>query len=313
MIYIEQYSSTNHNAWNQFIKESKNGTFLLEREYMEYHSNRFTDHSLLIYQDSKLISILPANESEREFISHGGLTYGGLILSDTISAESTLACFDSIINYLKIQNFKTFFYKTIPHIYHKKPAEEDLYALFRNNASLIRRDISSSIPLFTDSAPNFSSRRIRGIRKANKHNLQCQESSDLEKFYEILSKNLETKHQVQPTHSLEELYLLKNLFPENIKLFTSENENGLLAGVIIYETETVAHAQYISNTETGKDLGALDILFSYLIKEVYKNKRYFDFGISTTKQGLELNAGLIQQKEEFGARGIVYDTYLIKI
>lgn len=313
MIYIEKYSKKHLDSWNQFIKESKNGTFLLEREYMEYHSDRFIDHSLLIYQDSKLISILPANESEKEFVSHGGLTYGGLVLSNTINTECTLACFNSIINYLKIQKFKTFYYKTIPHIYHRKPAEEDLYALFRNNASLVRRDISSSISSFTNANSDFSFRRIRGIKKAKNHQVHCQESSNLEKFHEILSTNLETKHQVKPTHSFKELHLLKNLFPNNIKLFTSENESGLLAGVIVYETETVAHAQYISTTETGKNLGALDILFSFLINETYKDKKYFDFGISTTKQGLELNPGLIKQKEEFGARGIVYDTYLISL
>ena len=39
----------------------------------------------------------------------------------------------------------------------------------------------------------------------------------------------------------------------------------------------------------------------------------FDFGISTEQGGRYLNEGLIFQKEGFGARTVVYDTYELNI
>jgi hypothetical protein len=91
-----------------------------------------------------------------------------------------------------------------------------------------------------------------------------------------------------------------------------KNED-ILAGVVIYESKNVAHAQYIASEEKGREIGALDMIFDYLINEYYKNKKYFDFGISTEKDGLYLNEGLIFFKEGFGARGVVHDFYEVNI
>ena len=87
----------------------------------------------------------------------------------------------------------------------------------------------------------------------------------------------------------------------------------MLAGTIIYESKNVAHTQYIASIDEGKEIGASDIIFDYLLNDYYANKRYFDFGISTEKEGRYLNAGLALNKETFGGRGIVYDWYEINL
>jgi hypothetical protein len=86
-----------------------------------------------------------------------------------------------------------------------------------------------------------------------------------------------------------------------------------LAGAVIYETHNVAHAQYLANSDKGRDLGALDLVIDRLLKDVYQKKTFFDFGISTTDNGHFLNSGLLAQKEGFGARAWVHDFYEIRL
>jgi len=279
---------------------------------MDYHSDRFIDSSLMFFDDNQLCAVFPANRIDDHLYSHQGLTYGGFITDTSMTIVRLIECFQLLIQYMKDSQINQLTYKTIPYIYHKYLADEDLYALFRNSATLIRRDISSAVIPASELA--FSDRRKRGIKKALKSNIYTKELSNLEEFYSILADGLEEKYNVKPTHSLDELKLLHERFPLNIRLFGASNETKkLLAAVLIYETENVAHAQYISSSNLGKEHGALDLLFNHLINNVYKNKKYFDFGISTEKQGLILNEGLINQKEGFGARAITYDFYNIDL
>lgn len=102
---------------------------------------------------------------------------------------------------------------------------------------------------------------------------------------------------------------MKNDFKDNIELYSVYKENECIAGVVMYISENVAHVQYISANETGKDISALDFLFGYLINEKYQHTHYFDFGTSVENQGYYLNEGLTFQKQGFGARGVVYKQY----
>lgn len=117
------------------------------------------------------------------------------------------------------------------------------------------------------------------------------------------------RHGVKPIHSVGEIKLLAQRFPNNIKLFASFKDDVMLAGVIMYESRNVAHMQYAANSKVGWNIGAQDIIENYLINSYYRNKKYFDFGISTEKLGQVLNLGLIKRKENFGANAVVYDTY----
>ena len=107
--------------------------------------------------------------------------------------------------------------------------------------------------------------------------------------------------------------LLKERFPNHIHLFVAKMNNDIVAGTLVYETESVAHTQYIASTEQGRSAGALDGLLRYVIEEVYAHKKFFDFGTSMNPGSEDINEGLTFQKEGFGARTIVYDTYEIKL
>lgn len=307
MIRIETYKPEYHSIWDQFISNSKNGVFFFYRDYMEYHSDRFEDHSLLFFKNEKLVAVMPANIKNGSLNSHDGLTFGGVISKRNMKMYLMLKIFHELKDYLKAKDITKVFYKAIPHIYHSYPAEEDLYALIRNKAKLMRRDVSSAI--FMDERIRFSKSRRRNIKKSNKHGLEIKKSHDYETFMNILEKNLFEKYKVKPTHSAAEIDLLASKFPDNIKLFTAEINDEIYSGVIIYASKHVAHAQYSASTEAGLNFHTNDLIYNFLINNYYKDKKYFNFGISTEKNGLYLNKSLIDYKERFGARAVVHDFY----
>jgi len=308
---IQKYSPADKELWDSFVRTSKNGTFLFCRDFMDYHSDRFTDMSLLFYKDGKLLALLPANEKDGYLYSHQGITYGGLILSDSIKTTQVIHLFEELAEYLKGEGISKLIYKPVPHIYHKFPAEEDLYALFRNNAVLHSRLVSSTINL--SKKLKYAELRRRQIKKAQGQNIDVNETDNFDSFWQILNENLADRHGASPVHSLQEIKSLKQKFGNEIRLFCVSHNGNIVGGCLIFETDMVAHIQYISATEEGKRSGALDLLFDVLINDMFPHKKYFDFGTSNEDGGRYLNEGLISQKEGFGARAIVYDTYIISL
>ena len=226
-------------------------------------------------------------------------------------AVDALEVFSCAIDWMKRElGAHRWIYKPVPYIYSKLPAEEDLYALFRSGGKLKERGVSSGID-FSNRLPMRQLRK-RGYAKAMKAGLIVDignMDSDLEAFWNILAGILMEKHRKRPVHTVAELQLLHNRFPEKIKLHVVRDGSEVVAGILVYDMGHVVHAQYIASSDSGKWNGALDLLFHKLITEVYADRSYFDFGVSTENGGGYLNEGLIFQKEGFGARSVVYDTY----
>ena len=308
MFEIRRYTADRADEWNQFVRASKNGTFLFDRRFMDYHSDRFRDHSLMVYRDGRLYALLPANQKDDTLVSHGGLTYGGLVMSPQCSAKGVLESFTAINAYLRQQGFHSVVYKAIPWIYHQLPAEEDLYALTAVcNARLTIRDISSAI--VSRRRMKFTESRRSGLRKALKAGLTVRESDDVGAFWHILNDNLTQKYAVRPVHTADELRLLQGRFPDNIKLWLVYDGDTPVGGTLLFLTPQVLHTQYISANAYGKQHGAIDLLFDHLIYNIYADYPYIDFGKSTVSDSADLNEQLIFQKEGFGARAVCYDTY----
>jgi len=308
---VIRYCPLKNKAWNAFVSNSKNATFLFHRDFMEYHQDRFEDFSLMVYQKEKLVALLPANRKGNELHSHQGLTYGGLVLPKNIRFKNVLHSFEMLLKFLHEQNISTLYIKEMPSIYHQIPSDEIHYLNFILNAELIRRDTLSVIDNLNKL--KFSGSRVEGIKRAEKHGLRIENDDDFEAFWDrILKPNLNEKYKVNPVHSLEEILYLKQRFPKNIKQFNVYHEKSVVAGATIFETKHVAHCQYISGNKDKNTLGSLDALHNYLITTVYANKRYFDFGASNENGGRNINAGLQFWKEGFGARTRTQDFFKIE-
>jgi hypothetical protein len=285
---------------------------LFYRDFVDYHQNRFEDYSLLVFKDEKLIAVVPTNKVENIVYSHQGLTYGGLILNDEIVFCDVLKSYQSILEFLYNNNIVNFEIKLLPKIYHTLPSDEIDYLLFKTEAGLIKRDITSVI----DAKYKLeiqSSNRKRGLKKAKAQSLVVTEVSNFKDFWnDILTPNLRATHHVNPVHSLEEITQLKISFPNNIRQFNVYKGDKIVAGATIFETKHVAHVQYISANNDRQELGSLDLLFDVLINDIFKTKKYFDFGISNENQGQNINEGLLSWKESFRARTIVHECYKVE-
>ena len=308
-IEVERYEPSLAGEWDAFIAGSKNGTFLFKRGFMDYHSARFADASLVLRRGGRLLAVLPGNISGEVFHSHQGLTYGGLVAGEALTAAFAVEIFGLMNEFLRTElGAKKVVYKPVPWIYHKLPAEEALYAIVKVcGARLAAREISTCIAL--EHKIKMAELRRRCIKKAERSGIEVSESADLGAFWKILGENLEGRYGVRPVHSLEEIELLKSRFPQEIRLHVARSVDGaILAGILTFETATVIHTQYIAASPAGKSLGALDLIVAKLMENPAR-KRFLDFGKSTEDAGRFLNETLIAQKEGFGGRGLCYDTY----
>lgn len=305
---IRAYRADEAARWNDFVARSRNGTFLFHRGYMDYHADRFEDASQIVESASdEWLAILPASKHGMELRSHGGLTYGGFVIADGMTAPRMLETFTTLRSELAAQGIEKIVYKTIPWIYHRHPSEEDRYALFRCDARRVRTDVLSVATPRALLA--MQERRRRAIKKAAKENLEVFAAPIPEAYWQMLATVLTAKHGTQPTHSFAEIQLLQSRFPEQIVFHGARHGDELLAGVLMYLTPTVAHAQYICASDRGRERGALDFLFERLLVDRYRDVPFFDFGISNEEAGRVLNVGLVEQKEGFGARTVVHDFY----
>ena len=258
MFEIVRYTPERASEWNAFVAASKNGTFLFDRNYMDYHSDRFADHSLMFYADGKLLALLPANASGQVLYSHRGLTYGGLVMSERLTMVQTMALFSELNDHLRQEGFQKVVYKSIPWIYHRLSAEEDLYALFHVcRARIVARDYATN--LFFPNQLRWERVRRRGVQRARQAGLVAERSNDFAPFWQVLTDNLTTKYGVQPVHTLTEIELLHSRFPENIVQYVARRGDDVLGGIVLYVTPRVVHAQYSSATPEGKELGASDV------------------------------------------------------
>ena len=166
MIVIQQYNSELEDLWDSFVNRASNHSFLHYREFMDYHSDRFEDYSLIIKKDNKVISLLPANCENKTLYSHQGLTYGGLISGNRWNTKTALNVFKELLIYLKKNNFSKIIYKPMPYIYGEGPFQEDLYAIYVNNGKLLSREVSSTLSKLSNK--KYNKGRKRGVNKAKK-------------------------------------------------------------------------------------------------------------------------------------------------
>ena len=311
MIQIKKYIAAEKQNWDLFNAHAKNSTFLFYRDYLEYHAERFKDQSLLFYHKGKLLGLLPLHWQGDTVSSHNGLTFGGIICGFRMKTPLMAEIFVALLDYLNKENFKRFIYKPVPVIYHQVPAQEDLYALYLNKATLQHRTISSALVL--NKPKNYSELRLRLLKKVMKSAFRIEESNKYTEFMQIVAEVLWHKHGIWPAHTATEISYLASKFSRNIKLYVVYSQEEMLGGTLVYLNSEVVHLQYIAFNQKGKQLHALDLVVDFLIKKYQVEKTYLNFGVSHGQDIYDLNLGLIFNKESYGAGPIIQDTYLINL
>lgn len=313
---VRAYRDADAQSWDDFCAGAPMATFLHTRRFLSYHGDRFKDMSLIIEDDSgRWLGVLPAAlaESEKIVVSHPGSTFGGLIHQGRLMGETMIEALGATCRHFAESGLAVFRYKAVPRIYHRRPADDDIYALFRIGAERTRCDLSCAIDL-SERGP-IADRRRRGQRKAARAGIRISdEARAMEQFWKVLSDTLAERHGARPVHQLAEIELLRQRFPETIRLVTANLEDEVIAGTLLFSTRCAVHAQYIAASQAGRDAGALDAIFEHSIAwATSRGCRYFDFGISNEDNGRYLNTGLYDFKSEFGASGVIHEFYDIDL
>lgn len=307
MYTVSRYDPANKLQWDSFVSASPTGHFMFRRDYMDYHSDRFEDHSLLIHEKGKLVALLPANAVGGELHSHQGLTFGGLIVGPKVLSSASVAITQAVTRHIGEAGFSRAVIKAMPAAFCETAREDLLYGLHHNGWTLFRRDLSSVID-YAANVPYRSSRR-RAVQRAREAGMTINSQPDLAQLWAVLSEVLAERHEAAPTHNLDEITTLAERFPNNIRPLTIEYEGRVLGGTVMFLQAQAAHTQYLCVNAEGRSFGGLDFLLDAVITRYREAHRWFSFGISTTEAGEVLNDSLIFHKESFGARGLVHDFY----
>jgi Acetyltransferase (GNAT) domain len=313
---VRPYGMADADLWNDFCAEALQSTLLHTRCFLSYHGDRFADRSLIIEDEDKCVGLFPAALNPGDatcVVSHPGITYGGVLHHGSLRGERMVAALAEICRHYRVNGQVKLTYKAVPSFYHRAPAQDDLYALFRLGAVRSRCDLSSTIDL--QHRLSVSERRRRGLKKANKAVVEVVVGNQhLPALWGVLAENLANKHGVKPVHNLEEIVLLTGRFPNHIRCVCARLDGRVIAGVLLFITPTAHHAQYIASSDKGYEVSALDLLFEYCIKTAGdQGSRWFDFGISNEYQGMVLNDGLYRFKSEFGGGGAVHEFYELNL
>ncbi|MES2628604.1 MAG: GNAT family N-acetyltransferase [Bacteroidota bacterium] len=311
-LQVIRYTEDRKPQWDQFLAASNMDSILLYRSFMDYHKDRFTDFSVMVLSDNEVVAVFPANVVDTVLHSHQGLTFGGLILRSWEKTASTLRILHDLLAFLQEQGITEIRWKQSPVFYFNRPSDAVEYGIFLAGGTLSRMDLAYAVDPKHLESQKIQERRRRAIKKARQQQVVVAESEGFDSFWnEVLSPNLMQRFGVNPVHSLEEIKRLAADNPGKIRQFTATLNGEVLAGATMFVSGTVAHAQYISASDLGRDNGAIDLLFYELITNYFAGYQLFDFGIANEEQGRKINKGLMDWKEGFSSLPYAHRFYTI--
>jgi hypothetical protein len=313
---VRPFTTNDSVAWDTVVERSWNASFLHTRRFLSYHRDRFHDVSLSIEDErGRVVGVLPAAldpEDERRVVSHPGITYGAVVHGGALRGPRMLRALEAIVSTYRSLGHETLCYKAVPTIYHRVPAEDDLFALSSLGARTARSDLASVIDI--QHRPPLGAGRRWHLGKAKESGITLASGSEyLPEFWQVVEHNLCTRHGARPTHTLEEISELQQLFPDRIECLVGQLDGEIVGGTVLFRLGHVVHTQYIASYPRGRAHSVLDLVLEEAITAAQTGGcRYFSFGTSMEREG-SLNEGLHRFKSEFGAGGAVHQIFELSL
>jgi len=312
---IIEYSDNWKEKWDKFVIESNNGTIFHQQKFFDYHTpNKFSFKHLIFTENNNIVAVLPGGIIKESFESPIGASYGSLVTKD-IKFSKALELVDTLINYGKQNSLKELVLTSAPRIYEKHPNENLDFAMLWSGFNYSLHYISSAIKLFPDQDifQRFQPTVRRNVRKyLNSNELRVEMNDRYDEFYPILLDN-KARHNVKPTHSLEDLLKLKQLFPDYIKLFMVYYKDKPIAGSNLFIcNEVVTLCFYNMLLYEFEHLKPIHRVMYEVVKWSTENGyQYVDIGVSQdTKAANPMTPSmpLIDFKEKFDAKTVMRNT-----
>ena len=308
---IHKLTERDQKHWEDFVVQANNGTIFHSLKFLSYHPpERFLDHHLVIKDRGNIIAVFPAIEENKTIISHRGASYGGFLFKDDLGIHNSYLMVEHTVQYFRTNGYEKIILTQPPLIYYRNPNQYIDFALLKNGFIYLKREVTAVIPLdAAEPLMTFHGDARRSTKKAMREGVRVKISEDYSRFYEILKHNLSMRHNVTPTHSLNELLKLQKMFPERIHLFGAYMKSNMLGGIVVFAANPrVILAFYISHDDKYQHYRPVNLLFYEVIKWGRdQGFKYLDLGTFTLD--MTPNWGLGRFKENFSARGFLRDTY----
>lgn len=319
-IKIERYTDNAKQDWDDFVKNSNNGTLFHLRAFLSYHIDRvFPDHSLLCKKGGKIVSVFPGSVLEqngkRVLFSHPGASYGGFAINDPSFALAS-DILEAFQQYCIEQAIQEVVLIPPPWIYHTQQNESFEYAMLWNKYLVDEIYISSVIPL-KDEEDELINNVCKLKHRSKKYfdkivqefGITTEWNHNFDEFYPILVKN-KLKFQSKPTHSLEELEKLNKVLPNHFHLLMVYSNGKPIGGTLNFVANNnvvIIFYNMIDYDHLEAQPATLQIMETIRWAK-RKGFTYLDFGVSHNPKAedpLTPSPSLIRFKEEFGSLGMI--------
>lgn len=306
-VHAAKFEPCRRAAWDDFVRRSRNGHFMLERGYLDYHAQRFCDESLLFFRDERLVALLPAHRHDGALITHAGLPFAGLIVGPRTPHRDVRGVFEAVRAHLRDTGVRRLVYTPTPPCYHAAPFEDDLYLLHHLGARCTAMKLSAGFP--GSVPPGLSAQTARCLRRVGrKHPCVYRECDDVDAFWAHLEVFLHSRHGARPLHSAEEMALLRSRFPAQIRMIVAEAQGDVVAGLLIYLTDRAQRLQY-SFRRGVQPPRLLARLYLHAASHPELRRSWVDLGTSVDPLTGDIDEPLLTSKEILGARGAVIQTW----
>ena len=317
---IEIYKSEYNRIWDDFVMgSSRNGGIFTERKFLSYHGdNKFIDKSLLFFKNDELFAVFPAAEVSTDdglgIVSHPGSSNGGIIYSKYAKTKDTLEILELLIDYYKKEKYGFVEIRLNEPIFDNPSSDEIRYLFWHRGFEVKTKELSSCVKLDKGSSWYKLGRKKNktDINNLKRQGFSVSQSDSAKEIYNIIKSNLNRRYNKNPTHSLEELSLLKSLYPDRIHFWKVSKEDVIAAVVVSFVVNKKGvHDFYIAQSELFEKVNVMPLLF-YSIFEYYRDKgfEWYNFGISS--RGDWIKWGILEFKERMGGRATIRESVILK-
>ena len=203
-----------------------------------------------------------------------------------------------MISYNKQLNYDIIFIENIEHLYQEYKNSNEINFDYEKYMEK-KLECITLMQLYSNN--KFNKRHLNKVKKDINNNVYItNDINDYNDFYNILKNTLKIKHNTNPTHTLEEFLLLKDILEDKQKLCIVKNNNIIIAGMYFIEvTPNKYYSFYITkNYASDKNFSSSCLLYiiDYFMETIKPD--VLDFGITTENRGSELNMGLSLFKQD---------------
>lgn len=304
---IMRYEPRWQAEWDGFVRSARNGTFMFERGFMDYHASRFEDSSLLFFDGGRLVALLPAHRTGTSLVSHEGLPFAGFLVNPRTTHREMIAIMDALRGYLRERGIERLVCTPVPACYHEVPLADDVYLLHQMGARCTGMKLAAGFagPV----SPLLGANTRRNLKKtARRFPCEFEECHDVAEFWPHLERFLQEHRNARPVHSMDEMAELKARFPGQIRLFFAKAAGEVVAGEVVFLTGRVQRGQYFFRCrQDSSSFSRRLILWVAALPDC--TRPWIDLGTSVDPGTGTIDGPLLCSKEQTGARGTLVQTW----